>query len=115
MKRISFMVLTLLVFSSVFSFTEDNFTNGSFISATNETVLFLKPIHFDKLAPEMQVEVFVNYPGSSPVSYVGKTLANFDDALLISANDKVYYIRKKFIEKLVILSDKNTPLIAMTE
>ena len=99
-----------LIFASVYSFGDTGFSYSN-----SEPVLFLKPIHFDRVLPKMQIEVVVKYPNSEPVSYFGRTIANFDDALLISGNDKVYYIRKKFIERLVIFSDKNTPLIAMSE
>jgi len=109
-KRISILFLGFLLFSSVILFAENDF-----LSPKSEAVHFLSPIHFDRVLPKMRIEVFVNYPDSQPVSYVGRTIANLDDALLISINDKIYYIRKKFIEKLVIFSDRDVPLIAMSE
>ncbi len=109
MKRISTVLLFLFIFSVVALFGETEF-NGEKL----EILYRVEKGDVEDILPDTVVEIFVNYPDSQPVSYIGRAIANFDDAILISSNDKVFYIRKQFIQELVML--KETPsMLALGE
>jgi hypothetical protein len=69
----------------------------------------------DLVKPDTEVVVYVHYPGSETVSYAGKAVANLEEALLMDVGDRVFFLRKRFIEKLVILDAAGGRELAMIE
>ena len=103
MKRISFILAIFLFFIIVL------------VSSFGEDRIVVSGHFYESLRPETRVIVYVSYPGSEPVSYSGETVANLDDAIILNIKDKLFYVRKRFIEKLVIIAPDNGEKLAMID
>jgi len=60
-----------------------------------------------------KIMISVNYPASESVQYTGIYIADLKDAIIISVSGKLFFIRKQFIQSLVILPEKYKHSLAM--
>jgi len=65
------------------------------------------------ITPDSKIMISVNYPAAEPVQYTGIYVADLEDAVLISVSGKLFFIRKQFIQSLVILPEKYKHSLAM--
>ena len=109
MKRISLVLIFILILV-ISSFAEQGII---FLERDGSESLFTEEAK-NLVRPNTELVVYIHYPGSAPLSYTGKAIANLEDALIINVGERVFFVRKQFIEKLVILDTASGEELAMT-
>jgi len=101
-KRISVFVLFILL---IFTVSGLNAETSAEASSQQGLTAFL--------SPNIKVIIYVDYPESQPLKYTGNYIADLQNALLIRVENKLFFIRKEFIQKLSIVPDAYDSSLAM--